>query len=55
MNDAEDYRRAAEAVLTELGRGQLATAGKPYRLGEAALAHADLEAGRTHGALYLSP
>jgi NADPH2:quinone reductase len=55
MNDVEDYRRAAESVLTELERGQLAIAGKPYRLGEAALAHADLEAGRTHGALYLRP
>ena len=55
MNGAEDYRQAAEAVLNELEHGQLGSAGKAYRLSDAALAHADLEAGRTRGALYLRP
>ena len=55
MNDREDYRHAADAVLTELGQGELGSVGKPYRLSDAALAHADLEAGRSHGAIYLKP
>jgi NADPH:quinone reductase len=55
MNDAEAYRCAAEAVLGVLEQGQLGIAGKAYRLSDAALAHSDLEAGRTHGALYLKP
>ena len=55
MNDAEAYRCAAEAVLGVLEQGQLGIAGKAYPLSDAALAHSDLEAGRTHGALYLKP
>jgi len=55
MNDAADYRRAAEAVLAALEAGVLQGEGVPYRLDEAAKAQADLEAGRTSGALYLVP
>jgi NADPH2:quinone reductase len=55
MNDAGDYRRAADAVLTKLEQNELGGVGKAYRLSDAALAHADLEAGRSHGALLLKP
>lgn len=55
MNDREDYRRAADAVLAALTRGELESAGTAYRLRDVAQAHADLEAGRTSGALYLTP
>lgn len=55
MNDAGDYHRAAEAVLTALENGDLVGGGEAYPLSEAARAHADLEAGRTSGALYLVP
>jgi NADPH:quinone reductase len=55
MNGAEDYRLAADAVLSALQEGILQAAGKPYPLGEAARAHADLEAGRSSGSLYLVP
>jgi NADPH:quinone reductase len=55
MNRAEDYRIAAEAVLTVVREGILKSGGKPYRLSEAAQAHADLEEGRTSGSLYLVP
>lgn len=55
MNDAEDYRAAADAVLAALASGELACAGTAYRLRDVAQAHADLEAGRTSGALYLKP
>ena len=55
MNDAGDYHRAAEAVLTALENGDLVGGGEAYPLSEAARAHVDLEAGRTSGALYLVP
>src|SRR6202008_306210 len=55
MIDVEDYRHAAEAVLAALAGGVIAVSGKAFRLREAAQAHADLEAGRTSGALYLKP
>lgn len=55
MNDPGDYRRAAEAVLAKLEQGELGGVGKAYRLDEAAQAHADLEAGRSQGALFLKP
>jgi NADPH2:quinone reductase len=55
MNGAEDYRRAADAVLSALEEGILQAAGKSYPLGDAAQAHADLEAGRSSGSLYLVP
>jgi NADPH2:quinone reductase len=55
MNEREAYRAAAEAVLSKIERGILSVSGQPYPLGEAARAHADLEAGRTSGALYLKP
>jgi NADPH2:quinone reductase len=55
MNDVEDYRGAADAVLAALVSGALEGAGTAYRLRDVAQAHADLEAGRTCGALYLKP
>ena len=55
MNGAEDYRIAAEAVLSAMRDGVLQSAGKPYRLSAAAQAHADLEGGRSSGSLYLVP
>ena len=55
MNEREAYRAAAEAVLEGIESGMLSFSGRPYPLGEAAQAHADLEAGRTSGALYLKP
>ncbi len=55
MNRAEDYRTATSAVLSALQQGVLQATGKPYPLGDAARAHADLEAGRTSGSLYLVP
>ncbi len=51
----EDYRAAADAVLSALRDGILSAVGKPYPLGEAAQAHADLEGGRSSGSLYLVP
>jgi NADPH2:quinone reductase len=55
MNRKQDYRMAAEAVLAALQSGILRAAGKPYRLSDAAQAHADLEGGRSSGSLYLVP
>jgi NADPH2:quinone reductase len=55
MNNAEDYRTAAEAVLTSIRDGILRSAGTAYPLNEAAQAHADLEGGRSTGSLYLVP
>jgi NADPH:quinone reductase len=55
LNETEAYRLAAEAVLAGIGNGVLKVAGQSYPLSEAARAHADLEAGRTCGALYLKP
>ena len=55
MNEMEAYRSAAEAALAGIQTGILRIAGQSYPLHEAARAHADLEAGRTSGALYLTP
>ena len=55
VNDATEYRRAAEGVLAALRDGALRLAGNAYPLRDAARAQADLEAGRTVGALYLKP
>jgi NADPH:quinone reductase len=55
MNEREAYRAAADAVLAGIARGILRVAGQSYPFSEAARAHADLEAGRTSGALYLKP
>ncbi len=55
MNDADEYRRAADAVLAALANGDLEGSGTAYRLNNVAQAHADLEAGATCGALYLKP
>jgi NADPH2:quinone reductase len=53
--DAGVYRRSAARVLEALAGGVLQPTGTAYRLRDAAQAHADLEAGRTTGALYLKP
>lgn len=55
MNVKEDYRSAADAVLSALQEGILRSAGTAYRLSDAAQAHADLEGGRTSRSLYLVP
>jgi NADPH2:quinone reductase len=55
LNETETYRLAAQAVLAAIEGGVLKVASQPYALSEAARAHADLEAGRTSGALYLEP
>jgi len=55
MNDAGVYHRAAERVLAAIGDRLLHSDGCAYALSESARAHADLEAGRTAGALYLKP
>jgi NADPH2:quinone reductase len=55
MNDAGEYRRSAERVLAAMADGVLQLTGRAYSLRDAALAQADLEAGRTTGALYMKP
>ena len=55
MNDTAAYRSAAEAALAGIENGILKVSGRAYALSDAARAHADLEAGRTSGALYLKP
>jgi NADPH2:quinone reductase len=55
LNEMDAYRAAAEAVLAGIESGILKVAGKSYPFSDAARAHADLEAGRTSGALYLRP
>jgi NADPH2:quinone reductase len=55
LNTREDYRIAADAVLAAAQEGILRSAGKAYRLDDVAQAHADLEAGRSTGSLYLVP
>src|SRR3569832_1408654 len=55
MNEVEAYRLAAEAVLAGIESGILRVSGQAYPFSEAARAHADLEAKRTSGALYLKP
>jgi NADPH:quinone reductase len=53
MSEPAAYREAATGVLDAMAAGVLGGEGKAYRFSEAARAHADLEAGRTTGALYL--
>ena len=55
MNETEAYHLAAKAALAGIESGILRVSGQFYPLSEAARAHADLEAGRTSGALYLKP
>lgn len=55
MNGTQDYRTAAEAVLSAMAEGILRSEGRAYPLSEAACAHRDLESGRTTGSLYLVP
>ena len=55
MNSKDDYRIAADAVLAAVRDGVLRSDGTAYALADAARAHADLEAGRSTGSLYLVP
>ena len=55
MNGSDEYRTAANAVLSLIAEGVVVSLGTPYRLSDAARAHSDLEAGRTSGSLYLVP
>ena len=55
MNEAETYRLAAVEVLAMLAAGIKPAIGARYPLAEAARAQAELEAGRTTGALLLLP
>ncbi|MDN3276005.1 quinone oxidoreductase [Frankia sp. RB7] len=55
VNDAAEYRYAAERVIAALTDGILRSTVHAYSLRDAARAQADLEAGRTTGALYLLP
>ncbi|WP_031337151.1 quinone oxidoreductase [Rhodopseudomonas sp. B29] len=55
VNRLEDYQTGAEAVLSLIEQGVLAANARPYALRDAAKAHADLEAGRSSGSLYLVP
>ena len=55
MNDADAYHRSAARVLAAMTDGVLQVSGTAYSLRDAARAQADLEAGRTTGALYLRP
>lgn len=54
LNETEAYHLAAKAVLAGTESGMLKVAGQSYPLSEAARAHADLEAGVTSGALFLT-
>jgi NADPH:quinone reductase len=55
MNDLHAYSRSAERVLAAMADGVIQVTGRAYNLQDAALAQADLESGRTTGALYLRP
>ena len=55
MNDRDIYRHSAQAVLAALEAGVLKGVGKAYSLSDVVQAHADLEGGRTSGAVYLKP
>jgi NADPH:quinone reductase len=55
LNETETYRSAAAGVLSGIESGILKVSSQSYPFDEAARAHADLEAGRTSGALYLKP
>jgi NADPH2:quinone reductase len=55
MNDLHAYSRSAERVLAAIADGVIQVTGRAYHLQDAALAQADLESGRTTGALYLRP
>ncbi|XUM24011.1 quinone oxidoreductase family protein [Bradyrhizobium oligotrophicum S58] len=55
INDVDDYRRDAQAVLSALSAGRLVGDGTAYPLAQAIRAHVDLESGRSRGALILVP
>ncbi len=54
LNETEAYHVAAKAVLAEIETGTLSVAGQSYPFSEVARVHADLEAGVTSGALFLT-
>jgi NADPH:quinone reductase len=54
VDDPEFYRQGSAALLAALEDGLTNTIGAEYPLREAALAHADLEAGRTTGSVILT-
>jgi NADPH2:quinone reductase len=53
MSDPEGYCRAAADVVGMLQAGIVQDVGREYPLAQAALAQADLEAGRATGCLVL--
>lgn len=53
-NDPDLYRQGAEALMTELQAGLINPIGAEYTLKDAAIAHADLEAGRTTASVVLT-
>ncbi|HEY0331811.1 MAG TPA: quinone oxidoreductase [Rhodopseudomonas sp.] len=55
MNDPDDYRAAAAAVLGLIVSGVFSAEATRYPLRDAARAQADLEAGRSSGSLLLVP
>lgn len=55
VSDIEAYHKAAEAVITVMRQGVVATIGATYPLVQAKLAHANLEDGRSTGSLLLLP
>jgi NADPH2:quinone reductase len=54
LNETEAYHSGAKAVLAGIESGVLSVAGQSYPFSEVARAHADLEAGVTSGALFLT-
>lgn len=53
--EADTYRRAGQEVLAMMAAGMVNTIGRTFPLDQAALAHAELEAGRTMGGIVLTP
>jgi hypothetical protein len=53
MNDADQYRRAADAVLAALRSDEVEGEGEAHPLNEVARTHAELESGNTAGTIYL--
>lgn len=53
-NDPEFYRLGTKALMTELQEGLTNPIGAEYALKDAAIAHADLEAGRTTASVVLT-
>jgi hypothetical protein len=54
-SEPESYQRGAADLFAMLQTGVEPTIGRRYPLEQAAQAHADLEAGRTTGSMFLVP